>query len=328
MAETIKGINIKLSFDGKDLDNQLKEINKDLKEQQKDLRAINTNLKYDSSNIELWRKKQTQLNEILNTTKKRLDTQNKALEKAKEGVKLGTVSETEFRKMQRNVFYSEADIKRLNNELGKTKDKIKDLGNVKFDNLAKVGGTLTKSLTFPILGAVTALTALADDKYFISLKRIINFTDMKSRNGFIRGVRFKPHHETSPYAYTICTSAGNRVTDNFIIVPENTKLGYRAAEIGDGIYTNRTSKKRGVVQKNAIPKLKTSVADLAVVVEKDELISIRRLTPRECFRLMGWHDEKIDLIINEFSDTQLYKMAGNSTVVNVLVNLFSAIRCY
>ena len=162
MAETIKGINIKLSLDGKDIDNQLKEINKDLKEQQKDLRAINTNLKYDSSNIELWRKKQTQLNEIINTTKKRLDTQNKALEKAKEGVKLGTVSETEFRKMQRNVSYSEADIKRLNSELGKTNDKIKDLGNAKFDNLAKVGGTLTKSLTLPILGAVTALTALAN----------------------------------------------------------------------------------------------------------------------------------------------------------------------
>jgi len=167
-----------------------------------------------------------------------------------------------------------------------------------------------------------------DDKYFISLKRIVNFTSMKSRNGFIRGVRFKPHHETSPYAYTICTSASNRVTDNFIIVPENTKLGYKAAEIGDGIYTNRTSKKRGVVQKNAIPTLKTYVAALAVVVKKDELISIRRLTPRECFRLMGWKDEKINLIINDFSDTQLYKMAGNSIVVNVLVSLFSFICCY
>lgn len=164
-----------------------------------------------------------------------------------------------------------------------------------------------------------------DDKYFISLKRIVNFTSMESRNGFIRGVRFKPHHETSPYAYTICTTAGNRVTDNYIIVPENTKLGYKTAEVGDGIYTNRTSKKRGVVQKNAIPTLKTSVSDLAVVVEKNELISIRRLTSRECFRLMGWCDGKIDLIINEFSDTQLYKMAGNSIVVQVLTKIFEMI---
>lgn len=161
MAETIKGINIKLSLDGKDLDNELKEINKGLKEQQKDLRAINTNLKYDSSNVELWRKKQTQLNDILETTKKRLDTQNKALEKAKQGLKLGSISESEFKKVQRNVSYSEAEVSRLNNELNKTKTKIKDLGNVKFDNIAKVGGTLTKSLTLPIIGAVTALGALA-----------------------------------------------------------------------------------------------------------------------------------------------------------------------
>ena len=161
MAETIKGINIKLSLDGKDLDNEIKAINKDLKEQQRDLRAINTNLRYDSSNVELWRKKQGQLNEMLASTKTRLDKQNQALEKAKQGLKLGTVSEAEFKKIQRNVSYSEADIKRLNNELTKTKDKIKDLGNVKFDNLAKVGGTLTKGLTIPILGAVAALTALA-----------------------------------------------------------------------------------------------------------------------------------------------------------------------
>lgn len=76
--------------------------------------------------------------------------------------------------------------------------------------------------------------------------------------------------------------------------------------------SNRTSKKRCVVQKEAIPTLMTSVSDLAVVVEKDELIYIRRLTPRECFRLMAWKDKKIDLTINEFSDTQIYKMTGNS----------------
>jgi phage-related protein len=161
LAETIKGINIKLSLDGKDLDNELSNINKDLKEQQKDLKAINTNLRYDSSNVELWRKKQSQLNEMLQTTKKRLDTQNQALEKAKQGLKLGTVSEAEFRKVQRNVSYSESEVKRLNNELEKTKDKIKSLGNIKFDNLVKVGSTLTKSITMPILGAVTALTAFA-----------------------------------------------------------------------------------------------------------------------------------------------------------------------
>ncbi len=169
------------------------------------------------------------------------------------------------------------------------------------------------------------LEPVVDEKYFLSIKRIENFSSLENRNGWIRGERFKPHNEKSPYAYTICTTSGNRATDNFIIVPENTKAGYRLAEVGDGIYTNRTSKKRGVVQKSAIPTLKTSVADLAVVVEKDDLISIRRLTPRECFRLMGWQDDKIDLIINDFSDTQMYKMTGNSIVVHVLAGIFKAL---
>ena len=68
-----------------------------------------------------------------------------------------------------------------------------------------------------------------------------------------------------------------------------------------------------------IPTLKTSVSDIGVVDnDKDELISIRRLTPRECWRLMGWNDNQIDKVINEFSNTQLYKMAGNGIVVGVL----------
>ena len=72
-----------------------------------------------------------------------------------------------------------------------------------------------------------------------------------------------------------------------------------------------------------IPTIKTSVTDIGVVTnDKDELISIRRLTPRECWRLMGWYDEEIDKVINEFSNNQLYKMAGNGIAVELLTYLF------
>lgn len=51
---------------------------------------------------------------------------------------------------------------------------------------------------------------------------------------------------------------------------------------------------------------------------------IRRLTCRECFRLMGLKDYQIDLIQNaKISDTQQYKMAGNSIIVDVLEYIFS-----
>ena len=48
---------------------------------------------------------------------------------------------------------------------------------------------------------------------------------------------------------------------------------------------------------------------------------IRKLTPRECFRLMGFTDNDFDKI-KGISNTQLYKMAGNSIVVNVLEAIF------
>ena len=110
----------------------------------------------------------------------------------------------------------------------------------------------------------------------------------------------------------------SRATDTYIIAPQNTKAGYAIAYVGDGIYTNRCESKRGVVQRNMIHTLKTSCNDVDVVVkDPNELISLRRLTPRECWRLMGWKDENIDKVMDgSISNTQLYKMAGNSIVVN------------
>jgi phage-related minor tail protein len=161
MAETVKGLNIKLSLDGRDLENELKEIQSDLKEQQRDLKAINTNLKYDSSNVELWKQKQSKLNDILQTTKKKLETQNQELNKAKQAVKLGEMSETEFNKLARNVSYTEAEVSKLNKELQNTRSKITDLSNANFEKIGKLGSTLTKSITVPVLGALSALGALA-----------------------------------------------------------------------------------------------------------------------------------------------------------------------
>lgn len=49
---------------------------------------------------------------------------------------------------------------------------------------------------------------------------------------------------------------------------------------------------------------------------------IRKLTPRECYRLMGFDDEAFDRAESVNSNTQLYKQAGNSIVVDVLVAIF------
>lgn len=49
---------------------------------------------------------------------------------------------------------------------------------------------------------------------------------------------------------------------------------------------------------------------------------IRKLTPKECYRLMGFDDESFEKAEKVNSNTQLYKQAGNSIVVDVLVAIF------
>ena len=57
-------------------------------------------------------------------------------------------------------------------------------------------------------------------------------------------------------------------------------------------------------------------------LDKMEQLKIRRLTPRECWRLMDFSDDDFDKASAVNSNTQLYKQAGNSIVVNVLVAIF------
>ena len=68
------------------------------------------------------------------------------------------------------------------------------------------------------------------------------------------------------------------------------------------------------------PKIVTESADEKVITN----YRIRKLTPRECWRLMGVKDEDFDKITG-ISNSQLYKMAGNSIVVNVLMSIFKNI---
>ena len=54
----------------------------------------------------------------------------------------------------------------------------------------------------------------------------------------------------------------------------------------------------------------------------DNSLKIRKLTPKECYRLMGFSDEEFERAEKFNSNTQLYKQAGNSIVVDVLEALF------
>lgn len=59
------------------------------------------------------------------------------------------------------------------------------------------------------------------------------------------------------------------------------------------------------------------------MVADEQMFWIRKLTERECFRLMGVSEDDIDKIQSaSVSKTQQYKMAGNSIVVDVLYHIF------
>lgn len=126
---------------------------------------------------------------------------------------------------------------------------------------------------------------------------------------------------------TITTRASGghevKIMDNrpIVKIAETTKKGFAEATIGDSIniaYPN-SKLRRGRVGKGRANTLSTSPQQ-AVITEDSNMdnIRIRKLTPRECWRLMGFDDEDFNKARAVNSDTQLYKQAGNSIVVNVL----------
>ena len=98
-----------------------------------------------------------------------------------------------------------------------------------------------------------------------------------------------------------------------------TKQGYDTAKVGDGVtlsYPNSTTK-RGRVG-HGVSQTLTVGGQHGTVVWNGKEVRIRRLTPKECFRLQGFPDELYEKARAVNSDAQLYKQAGNAVTVNVV----------
>jgi len=197
-----------------------------------------------------------------------------------------------------------------------------------------------------------------EEKYYLTDKQIQSFiaqTERAKANG--QGFAFVPIEGDS--AHTICTRPGSRQTDNFIRERERgvidgiynnrpkrvyktvaptltghagrletwedsmslpiktaTKKGYDIAKDGDGIdlgYPDSQTR-RGRVGHD-IAKTLTCSDQMGTL----DGMRIRKLTPKECWRLMGFDDEDIEKAqATGLSNAQLYKQAGNSIVVDVL----------
>ena len=135
-------------------------------------------------------------------------------------------------------------------------------------------------------------------------------------------------------------------------IKENTKKGYKMAYPGDSInlaYAQQNTR-RGRVGRTIAHTLTTSSdqgTPCFVDMNEDPAVTpyarcltagqsgsfhkhrgeasgvwngcrIRRLTPKECLRLQGWQDDRIEKVLTIQSDAQLYKQAGNGVTVTVV----------
>lgn len=114
-----------------------------------------------------------------------------------------------------------------------------------------------------------------------------------------------------------------------LLIKQATKEGYIPCEVGGVADLNypdsQTRRGRVIDQGRVSPTLTTE--NIPNVLEQwiwevdgvKYLIRIRKLTPRECWRLMGFTDEDFEKAQEVNSNSQLYKQAGNSIVKNVLM---------
>lgn len=114
--------------------------------------------------------------------------------------------------------------------------------------------------------------------------------------------------------------------DSAILIKEATAQGYAQALPGDSINISHPNSetRRGRVGKGIANTLLTG-KEQAVVTEE---FQIRKLTPRECWRLQGFPDWAFDCAKEVNSDSQLYKQAGNSVTVPVIHDIARRLVSY
>lgn len=161
-------------------------------------------------------------------------------------------------------------------------------------------------------GSSTELLPIARENS-ATIKQIGNIIDTHSFGGNPQRGRVYSDNGISP---TLNTCQGGGLEPK-VAIKNGTKTGYTMAEIGDGIdieYLDSETR-RGRVQPQRSNTLTTS-GNLGVLVD-NEPIRIRKLMPKECWRLQGFTDEQFKKAKDVNSNSQLYKQAGNAVTVNV-----------
>ncbi len=125
------------------------------------------------------------------------------------------------------------------------------------------------------------------------------------------------------YASTLNTREGMRRCDssNYISKEVGENYNLKPQKIGS-LYEERQA--GSIYSEGAMcPTLTTESSNNWNILLGLKDLRIRKLTPRECFRLMGVKDEDFDKVKKNQSDASLYHLAGDSIVTNVISAIFS-----
>lgn len=143
-----------------------------------------------------------------------------------------------------------------------------------------------------------------------------------------------------------CHSAGHNNSPKVaipVLTPdraEKRQNGRRFKEDGEPMFTLTGQDRHGVGVAVEVVQTKCSESETGIYVkfpngvicyavwcEKYQCyIAIRKLTPKECFRLQGWTDDYFEKAAFVNSDSQLYKQAGNGVTVNVIYEIAKRLK--
>ena len=134
-----------------------------------------------------------------------------------------------------------------------------------------------------------------------------------------------------PNPENICNALTTVQKDNMLMetvkIKQATKDGYAECRIGgvaDLSYPESETRRGRVIDGgNVSPTLMASQNEIYRIVTQ---YRVRKLTPKETWRLMGFSDEDYEKAAEVNSKTQLYKQAGNSIVKDVLMAIFSQLN--
>lgn len=129
----------------------------------------------------------------------------------------------------------------------------------------------------------------------------------------------------------VCNALTTVQKDNMLMetvkIKQATKDGYVECRIGgvaDLSYPESETRRGRVIDGgNVSPTLMASQNDICIIVTQ---YHVRKLTPKEYWRLMGFSDEDYEKAAEVNSKTQLYKQSGNSIVRDVLMAIFSQLN--